>query len=153
MSRKINVYRNLDWVTLFLYFVLMGIGLLSIYSADYSLNENDSSLFSRFHSQLVWLPLALVMGVIILSIKEKYLSDFNLEFTKDSIYYKRLKRCENRQQIVVDEVKKLEQRLIFGTVSMFLISKDEVYMSKYREEYVDEWKDGYKGFIIDLKLN
>ena len=76
MSRKINVYRNLDWVTLFLYFVLLGIGLLSIYSADYSLNENDSSLFSRFHSQLVWLSLALVMGVIILSINEKYFNFF-----------------------------------------------------------------------------
>ena len=70
-----------------------------------------------------------------------------MEFTKDSIYYKRLKRCEIRQQIVLDEVKKIEQRLAFGTVSMFLISKDEVYMSKYREEYVDEWKEMYKKYI------
>ena len=78
---------------------------------------------------------------------EKYLSDFNLEFTKDSIYYKRLKRCEIRQQIVLDEVKKIEQRLAFGTVSMFLIGKDDVYMSKYKKEYVDEWKKMYKMYI------
>lgn len=76
MARKISVYKNLDWVTIFLYFLLLGIGLVSIYSADYSLNETDAPLFSRFHSQLVWLSLALIMGIIVLTINEKYFNFF-----------------------------------------------------------------------------
>ncbi|MBO5849710.1 MAG: rod shape-determining protein RodA [Paludibacteraceae bacterium] len=76
MSRKISVYKNLDWITVFFYFLLLGIGLISIYSADYSINETNSPLFSRFHSQLIWLSLAFVMGVVVLAINEKYFNFF-----------------------------------------------------------------------------
>lgn len=81
--------------------------------------------------------------------EEKYIQDYDLEYTKDSIYFKRLNRCKARQQKVIDEIKKQEQRLIFGTISMLLVGKDDVYLKKYNGTYVDEWKELYKRYIYN----
>lgn len=69
---------NIDSVTIILYFVLVIIGWLSIYSAVY--DESHSSIFDiekNYGKQLIWILSAFFIGFMIIMIESKFYSVFS----------------------------------------------------------------------------
>src|SRR5690606_6427238 len=74
MSRSIA---NIDWLTVFLFLLLVGFGWVNIYSA--SLSETSSGIldFDQVYvKQGLWIALSLVLIVIVLSIEAKFYERF-----------------------------------------------------------------------------
>lgn len=62
-----SVFRNLDWVTVIIYLLLVAAGAISIYAASYDFDNASIFDFSEFSGkQLRWIGLSLVIGFIIL---------------------------------------------------------------------------------------
>lgn len=81
MSRRENILGNIDWLTVFLFALLVFSGWLSIYSA--SSDEAGKSIFdlsARYGKQLLWIAMAVVLAVIILIIDAKFFSTFAFWF-------------------------------------------------------------------------
>ena len=71
--RHINLWRSIDWFTIFLYFVLVTFGWLSICGATYDFGDADFLHFDSFTGkQLVWVGCALVLSLVLLNIEKKY---------------------------------------------------------------------------------
>ena len=59
MQRRINIWSNIDWLTVTIYVVLVILGWINIYAAVY--NEDNQSIFDlsqRYGKQLVWISLS-----------------------------------------------------------------------------------------------
>ncbi len=68
---------SIDWLSLFVYLLLMLLGWVMIYSAVY--DENHSSIFDmsqRYGKQLLWIMLSLLLGAVILLIDAKFFNAF-----------------------------------------------------------------------------
>jgi rod shape-determining protein RodA len=77
MKRVINVWASLDWITIFLYLLLIIMGWLNIYAAVYS--EQHKSIFDfdmRYGKQLLWIVAALLIAVVIIFIDTRFYSFF-----------------------------------------------------------------------------
>ncbi len=77
MSRRENILSNLDWLSIFLYALLVFFGWLSIYSSSFS--DDGTGIFdfsTRYGKQLLWIGLAAVMAIAILLIDAKFFSAF-----------------------------------------------------------------------------
>jgi rod shape determining protein RodA len=77
MKRTINVWTSLDWITVFLYLLLIIIGWFNIYAAVYS--ENHQSIFDmdmRYGKQMIWIIAALLMAAIIMFIDTRFYTFF-----------------------------------------------------------------------------
>lgn len=69
---KASVSRNLDWLTLLLYLLLVCAGVVSIYAASYDFDNASLLDFKEFSGkQVTWIGLSLVLGIIILQIDNK----------------------------------------------------------------------------------
>ncbi|MCH5234299.1 MAG: rod shape-determining protein RodA [Muribaculaceae bacterium] len=71
VSRSIDsessVFRNLDWVTVLIYLLLVTAGAISIYAASYDFDNASIFDFSEFSGkQLRWIGLSLIIGFVIL---------------------------------------------------------------------------------------
>ncbi len=78
MKRRINVWSNIDWFTVFLYLILVIIGWLNIYSAVYT--EESQSIFDlsqRYGKQMIWIFAAFVIAFIVISIDSNFYSFFS----------------------------------------------------------------------------
>ena len=67
-----TIFRNLDWVTVTIYLIMVLAGMVSIYAACYDFDE--ASMFSTEEfsgKQLRWIGLSLVVGVVILLIDSR----------------------------------------------------------------------------------
>lgn len=67
-----------DWLTIIIYFVLVAIGWINIYSA--SMDDNASSFFDMnqiYFKQLVWICLSLVLIIFILALEAKFYERFS----------------------------------------------------------------------------
>lgn len=72
ITQKASVIHNLDWLTLILYLLLVGAGVVSIYAASYDFDNASMFDFSEFSGkQITWIGLSLVLGVVILNIDNK----------------------------------------------------------------------------------
>jgi rod shape determining protein RodA len=77
MTRRINIWGNLDWITILLYLALVFIGLISVYAAVF--NESHSSIFDvsqRYGKQFGFIIAALIIAFSILLIDGKFFSVF-----------------------------------------------------------------------------
>ena len=64
---NVSVFRSLDWVTIFLYLLLVSAGAVSIYAASYDFDNASMFDFSEFSGkQFLWIGLSLTIGCIIL---------------------------------------------------------------------------------------
>ncbi|MGQ8338439.1 rod shape-determining protein RodA [Sunxiuqinia sp. A32] len=73
MAKRNNIWANLDWVTIFLYLLLMFMGWINIYAAVY--NEEFSSIFDisqRYGKQLLWIGAAIVLAFTMLIIDSNF---------------------------------------------------------------------------------
>ncbi len=66
-KRKVRIFANLDWQTVLLYCLLLFVGWMNIYSADYNPEAvtNDST---RHIYQAIWIATAVALAAIILTI-------------------------------------------------------------------------------------
>ena len=77
MNRRVSLIKNLDWITIMLYAMLVFLGWINIYAAVY--NEDHQSIFDatqRYGKQLIWIGAALFIAIIILTIESKFYSAF-----------------------------------------------------------------------------
>ncbi len=69
---------KLDWITIFLYFALVGIGWINIYSASFDDSATGFFDFSQIYfKQLVWICLSIVLIIFILAIEAKFYERFS----------------------------------------------------------------------------
>ncbi len=72
-----DVIKNLDWVTVFLFLILVGIGWLNIYSAGYTDGQSFSiDLSQRYGKQIIWICASIVLIVMILSVNSRFFEFF-----------------------------------------------------------------------------
>ncbi len=77
MYRKINIWTNIDWLTVAIYLLLVFMGWVNIYAAVY--NEEHHSIFDfsmRYGKQLVWISAAIVIAFIVFIIDINFYSYF-----------------------------------------------------------------------------
>ena len=71
-SRRINIVKNLDWVTIGIYLILVIMGWFSIYGAVYNFEEAPFwDISFRYGKQLVWIGCAIVIGVVLLMLDSR----------------------------------------------------------------------------------
>ena len=109
MSRQINIIKNIDWITIVLYMMLVAMGLVSIYGAVY--NFEDSALWDfskRYGKQLVWIGFSVVIAAILLMLDSRVYSIFAYFFYGISIAVLII------TVIVAPEIKGSRSWLVFG---------------------------------------
>ncbi|MCZ4693335.1 rod shape-determining protein RodA [Ancylomarina euxinus] len=77
MNRRVSLIKNLDWITILLYAILVFLGWINIYAAVY--NEDHQSILDatqRYGKQLIWIGAAIFIAIIILTIESKFYSAF-----------------------------------------------------------------------------
>ena len=77
MREKTNIFANIDWITILLFLVLVGMGWINIYAAVY--DEEHSSILDttqRYGKQLIWIAAAIVLAFVILIIDAKFFPAF-----------------------------------------------------------------------------
>lgn len=77
MRYQRNIFANIDWITIFIYLVLVLIGWISIYSAVY--NEDHKQIFDisqRYGKQLIWIGAAIAIAFIILLFESNFFTSF-----------------------------------------------------------------------------
>ena len=77
MQRRINIWSNIDWLTVTMYLVLVFLGWINIYAAVY--DEGNDSIFDitrRYGKQLVWILAALVIAFILFIIDINFYTYF-----------------------------------------------------------------------------
>ncbi len=80
-NKRGNILLNLDWITIAVYFVLVFLGWINIYSAVY--DENHANIFDftqRYGKQLIWISAAVFLIFIVLIIDSKFYSAFAYPF-------------------------------------------------------------------------
>ncbi len=73
--RERGLLENIDWTTILIYFTLVIIGWISIYSAVY--DEAHSSIFdldARYGKQLIWIGASVIIALFILVIDPRFFS-------------------------------------------------------------------------------
>ncbi|MDD4150634.1 MAG: rod shape-determining protein RodA [Bacteroidales bacterium] len=81
LNKRGNILINLDWITIAIYFILVFLGWINIYSAVY--DENHSNIFDfsqRYGKQLVWIGASIFIIFIVLIIDSKFYSAFAYPF-------------------------------------------------------------------------
>lgn len=79
MNRQTKLLKNIDWLSIFLYTLLVFMGWVNIYAAVY--DDNHSSIFDitqRYGKQLVWIGAAFVLGFFIMLTDSKFFTVFSL---------------------------------------------------------------------------
>ena len=70
--------KKLDWLTIFIYIALVGIGWVNIYSASYNDSSTSFFDFSQIYTkQLVWISLSVILIIFILAIESRFYERFS----------------------------------------------------------------------------
>lgn len=74
-----GILRSIDWFTIILYVVLLGLGWMSVCGATYDFDQAGDifSFSSRSGMQIIWIGSSLVLGALLLSIDERIYETFS----------------------------------------------------------------------------
>ncbi len=87
MNRKINVWGNLDWITVLVYLLLLLIGWLSIYSAGYEEASQGILDTSKNHGkQFIWITAAIFLAAAVMMTDSKFFPFFSYFFYAFTIF-------------------------------------------------------------------
>ncbi|MGL5681776.1 MAG: rod shape-determining protein RodA [Marinifilaceae bacterium] len=78
MRSRDNVLKNIDWLTILFYLMLVFMGWFNIYAAVY--DENHSSIFDmtqQYGKQLMWIGTSCILGILILLTDSKFFTAFS----------------------------------------------------------------------------
>ncbi len=73
-----SIIRNIDWISIIIYLILIIAGWINIYAAVY--DENHQSIFDismRYGKQLIWISAAVFIASVLLIIDSKFYSAFS----------------------------------------------------------------------------
>ena len=71
--KRTDIIKNLDWITVILFLLLVGIGWLNIYSAGFSDKQSTfMDLGQRYGKQFIWICASIIMAIGILSINSRF---------------------------------------------------------------------------------
>jgi len=77
MRSRDSLIRNIDWITILIYLVLVFFGWINIYAAEF--NEEHRSIFDfsqRYGKQVIWIMAALVIASLVCLVDVKFFSLF-----------------------------------------------------------------------------
>ncbi len=75
MSRRVNILGNTDWLTIFLYLVLVVFGWMNIYSVNYVESRGfELSLGNKYTMQLLWIGVSISLAIMIFLIDSRFFS-------------------------------------------------------------------------------
>ncbi len=77
MKARNTIWLNLDWITVFLYVVLVLLGWVNIYAAVYS--DEHQSIFDvaqRYGKQLIWIVAGAILAIMVLTVDSKFYAAF-----------------------------------------------------------------------------
>lgn len=78
MRQPRNIFQNIDWITVLFYFLLVLIGWVNVYAAEYNQEHQNIFDFSQnFGKQLVWIGTSVLLALVILIIDAKFFSTFS----------------------------------------------------------------------------
>ena len=78
MNRQSELLKNIDWLSIFMYTLLVFMGWLNIYAAVY--NDNHSSIFDisqKYGKQIIWIGASFGLGFIIMLTDSKFFTAFS----------------------------------------------------------------------------
>ncbi|MFT4660080.1 MAG: rod shape determining protein RodA [Patiriisocius sp.] len=81
MEGRDNIFRNMDWILVLLYIVLVLMGWFNIYAANFDLDH--PSIFDsgkEYGKQFIWICVAFTLGLVILAIDSQFFKDFAFIF-------------------------------------------------------------------------
>ena len=73
MPKRNSLWANIDWVTVFIFLILVFLGWINIYASVF--NQEHQSIFDtsqRYGKQLIWIGAAMVIGFLILIIDSNF---------------------------------------------------------------------------------
>ncbi|MFO7851672.1 MAG: rod shape-determining protein RodA [Bacteroidota bacterium] len=73
MKRRVNIWSNIDWVTVAMYLIFVFYGWINIYAAVYS--EEHASIFDisqRYGKQLIWIIAAFLIATALMVIDSRF---------------------------------------------------------------------------------
>ena len=77
MRRRSNLAANVDWLTIFLWLMLVVFGWMNVYSANFMSGDGTIVDFSqRYGKQMIWVGFSILMIVIIFILDAKFFSFF-----------------------------------------------------------------------------
>ena len=78
MNRQAELLKNIDWLSIFLYTLLVFMGWLNIYAAVYDDNHNSIlDITQRYGKQLMWIGAAFILGFFIMLTDSKFFTAFS----------------------------------------------------------------------------
>jgi rod shape determining protein RodA len=81
MSRKINIWANLDWASVLVYLILLVTGWISIYSAVYDeAHQNIFDVSRLYGKQLIWIIAALFIAATVMMTDSRFFPFFSYFF-------------------------------------------------------------------------
>jgi rod shape determining protein RodA len=81
LTRRTNIWINTDWITIGIFVILVFLGWINIYSAEYDeLNPGIVNLSERYGKQLLWILAALILAIIIFIIDARFYMYFSYFF-------------------------------------------------------------------------
>lgn len=78
MNRQSELVKNIDWLSIFLYTLLVFMGWLNIYAAVY--DDSHSSIFDisqKYGKQLIWIGAAFILAFFVLLTDSKFFTAFS----------------------------------------------------------------------------
>lgn len=78
MNRQSELLKNIDWLSIFMYTLLVFMGWLNIYAAVY--NDSHSSIFDisqKYGKQIIWIGASFGLGFIIMLTDSKFFTAFS----------------------------------------------------------------------------
>ncbi|HKL07585.1 MAG TPA: rod shape-determining protein RodA [Bacteroidales bacterium] len=77
MRRRINIWSNIDWLSVVLYLLMVILGWINIYAAVY--NEEHQSIFDfsmRYGKQMIWISAAILIAFLVFIVDINFYSYF-----------------------------------------------------------------------------
>ena len=82
-----NIFENIDWILVFLFFALVGFGWMNIYAASKTEGNHQILDFStKYGKQILWIILSIPIIIIILFFNSKFYEQFSSVFYMISIF-------------------------------------------------------------------
>ncbi len=73
MKQRGNILKNVDWLIIGLYLILVTIGVINIYAADFTTNNPDFfDMGNRSGKQFIWICASLLIGLVIMMFDSKF---------------------------------------------------------------------------------
>ena len=78
-KKNIGIFQSIDWLTIFIYVILMALGWISVCGATYDLEQDGNFLdFStRSGMQIVWMITSVVLAILILCTDDRLIESLS----------------------------------------------------------------------------